>query len=614
MNDKQKAPEPGGKIRKSISNKLQSKLFFRLIGIFFSLNIMICIIAAVALALYSENKVIGALEMLDEHQIPVSGEWMEHSGLGVRAIPDITYGNWMAWPFSGYLPYETEIAYRGFRAEGFGFPGAVRSITYVVAVGIDDAKYEVGLRIGDFILYFTYCLLALMFIELLTLLSRTADDRKMIRKTLDPISDLARAAQSFSDVGKQLDQEKALALAGRLDRIDAGRLDTRIQVDDLQQELRSVAVAINGMLDRINQSYAAQARFVSDASHELRTPIAVIQGYANLLDRWGKEDEKALSESIAAIKDEAENMKELVEQLLFLARGESNRISLVEERIELDALIAEVVSETRMLDGSHEFKVSSGNVAVLADRALIKQALRILVDNAVKYTDQGGEITVSVSQNEGNARVSVADNGIGISPDILPYVFDRFVRADESRARATGGAGLGLSIAQWIAARHNGHMEVLSREGIGTRITIVLPAAIDEQVTEPGLAADLPPAPAQSPGLTLSPAPEPAPAFDPSHTPAQSPELTLSPAPELTLSEQPEFEAEDLYSSAVPIPELTLTPNLSFISELTLTPEHTHYNQAPPPNPRTTRTPPTGQIAPTTPPAHDPPPVETIYI
>jgi len=481
MNEKTKVPEPGGKIRKSITNKLQTKLFFRLIGIFISLNIMICIIGAISLAFYCENKVIGALELIDKLEPPANGDWMELAGLDVRVIPGYSSGNWSPWPFSRNLPYETESAYRGFRADGGSFDGTIRSITYVVAVGADGVVYEAGVRIGDFILYFIFAFWALLFIELLTLLSKTADDRKMIRKTLDPISDLARAAQSFSDVGKQLDHEKALALAGRLDRIDAGRLDMRIPEDDLPGELRNVAIAINGMLDRINQSYAAQARFVSDASHELRTPISVIQGYANLLDRWGKEDEKTLSESIAAIKDEAENMKELVEQLLFLARGDSNRISLVKERIELDALINEVTGEMRMLDGNHEFKVSGEGVAVLADRALVKQALRILVDNAVKYTDQSGEITVSIAKEDGSARVSVADNGIGISPDILPYVFDRFVRADESRARATGGAGLGLSIAQWIAARHNGHMEVLSREGIGTRITIVLPAAIEDQ-------------------------------------------------------------------------------------------------------------------------------------
>jgi len=134
-----------------------------------------------------------------------------------------------------------------------------------------------------------------------------------------------------------------------------------------------------------------------------------------------------------------------------------------------------------MLDNGHVFRITESDVAIMADRALIKQAFRILVDNAIKNTDQDGEITISASSDTESARLSVSDNGIGISPEILPYVFDRFVRADESRTRATGGAGLGLSIAQWIAARHNGHIEVLSREGIGTRMTLVLPAMVEDE-------------------------------------------------------------------------------------------------------------------------------------
>jgi len=474
-----KPVEPGGRIRTSITRKLNTKLFFRLLGLFLSFNIMVCVITAVTLAFYCERKVISALEMLPDNAPPATGEWFELAGMGVRKLDGSPPRLTSQWPLTDYLTYEPDTAVRGFRATPDGVGNTIRSISYVVIVGFGGDLYEIELYVGSFILYFLFAFAVLLVIELLTLMTQTLDDRRMIRKTLDPIAELARAAQSLNEVNKQLDLEKSMALAGRLDRIDAGGLDTRIQVDDLQEELKNVAVAINGMLDRLGESYAAQARFVSDASHELRTPIAVIQGYANLLDRWGKEDEKALTESVAAIKDEADNMKGLVEQLLFLARGDSNRIRLVEERIELQKLIEEVAEESRMLDSGHEFKVSGSNVTVVADKALIKQALRILVDNAIKYTDMGGEITISSGFDDGFVRLSVSDSGIGISSEVLPYVFDRFVRADESRARATGGAGLGLSIAQWIASRHNGHMEVLSRENIGTRITIVLPAAPD---------------------------------------------------------------------------------------------------------------------------------------
>ena len=549
MSNYSKTPEPGGRIRTSITRKLNSKLFFRLLGLFFSLNIMVIIITAASLAFYCESKVISALEMLPDNELPASGDWVSLSGMNVRSLSEYPRGHTLRWPLTDYISFEPDMAVRGFRASSYGFRDTIKSITYFVTVGYNDSIYEIDLYIGSFLLYFIYAFIALLAIELLTLLSRTADDRKMVRKTLDPIAELSRAAQSINEVNRQLDLEKTMALAGKLDRIDAGRLDTRIQVDDLQEELKNVAVAINGMLDRINESYAAQARFVSDASHELRTPIAVIQGYANLLDRWGMEDEKALTESVAAIKDEAGNMKDLVEQLLFLARGDSNRIRLIEERIILSKLIEEVAEETRMLDSGHEFKVSSDDAAIMADRSLIKQALRILVDNAIKYTDNGGEIAISAFRDGDNARLSVSDSGIGISPDVLPYVFDRFVRADESRARATGGAGLGLSIAQWIIMRHNGHLEVISREGIGTRMTFILPAA--PIVPE---APSIPSAPAAS-FVSPAPAPAPVPAPAPIPAPAAQTETAI-----------PAASAISGFTDAPAAPDVLIIPDIPYVS------------------------------------------------
>ena len=475
--DSAKSTEPGGKIRSSITNKLNRKLFFRLFGMFISLNILICLIASAALAVYSDNKAAYAIDMIPLYELPASGEWMGLTGFNIRELSALSVSGSAGLPLARHLSYEPEFIYRGFRASQDGFLSTIRSFAYVVNVGYDGKIFEIEVRIGTFLLYFMFAFTLLLFFELITLISRTAEDRKMIRKTLKPIRELALAAQSLNEINRQLDREKMTALPGILDGIDAGRLDTRIQIDELQDELKNVAIAINDMLDRINESYAAQARFVSDASHELRTPIAVIQGYANLLSRWGTEDEKTLSESVTAIKDESESMKDLVEQLLFLARGDSNRINMLIERIELSGLVDEVVAESRLIDDSHVFKVSCDEVAVSADRGLLKQALRILVDNAIKYTDKGGEITISAITEDGRARLSVSDSGIGIKSDVLPTVFDRFVRADESRTRATGGAGLGLSIAQWITTRHNGHMDILSREGIGTRITLVLPLA-----------------------------------------------------------------------------------------------------------------------------------------
>jgi len=472
-----KNTEPG-KLRMSITNKMNRKMFFRLFSLFISLNILICIIASISLLVYTGRRVTNALELLAIHEPPVVTEWMNLTDLSVRRLeePSIRSSSNINW-ISNNLSYEPDFTYRTFRTFTDDSGSTVRNISYVVNVGIDGQVYEVSLRIGTFILYFIYAFITLSIFEILTLFTRIFGDRRMIRKTLDPIAELARAAQSLGEVNRQLDPEKITALAGSLDGIDAEQLDTRIQIDELQDELKNIAIAINGMLDRINESYAAQARFVSDASHELRTPIAVIQGYVNLLDRWGTTDEKALNESVAAIKDEAENMKDLVEQLLFLARGDSNTINMVPERIELQTLAQEVVNETRLIDDIHDININTDESAVMADKGLLKQALRILIDNAIKYTDKDGEITIATTTVENTVRLSVSDSGIGINPEILPNVFDRFTRADESRTRSTGGAGLGLSIAQWIITRHNGHMEVLSREGIGTKITLVLPVA-----------------------------------------------------------------------------------------------------------------------------------------
>ena len=132
-------------------------------------------------------------------------------------------------------------------------------------------------------------------------------------------------------------------------------------------------------------------------------------------------------------------------------------------------------NETQMIDSDHKFVVEAGEVWVSADQGLIKQAVRILVDNAIKYTPAGGEIRLRVLRSDKDVHFVVQDSGIGIPAQDIPHIFERFYRADDSRARATGGTGLGLSIAKWIAERHGGHLEVLSREDIGTRFTLVCP-------------------------------------------------------------------------------------------------------------------------------------------
>ena len=341
----------------------------------------------------------------------------------------------------------------------------LESLTYKIRYpltasgGITETVVTVSSPLWPGILFSVTAMMALTVLEFFVILGSAPAGARSARRILRPIDEMTEITRN----------------------INASRLDTRLNLRGSQNELKDLAGTINDMLERIHTAYRSQIRFVSDASHELRTPIAVIQGYANLLDRWGKNDPQTLQESIAALKSESESMKELVEKLLFLARGDNNTLTLHMEPLYVDRLIGLLLRETTMIDQNHVFRISrEEHLAVVADAQLLKQALRILIDNSIKYTPAKNEITLSCSAEAGAmVRISVQDSGIGIPAADVPYIFDRFYRADESRARKSGGTGLGLSIAKWIVERHNGRIEVLSRQGFGTRMSIILPRLTD---------------------------------------------------------------------------------------------------------------------------------------
>lgn len=256
--------------------------------------------------------------------------------------------------------------------------------------------------------------------------------------------------------------------------ISSNSLDKRLNVSTAKDELKDLSVAFNGMLDELHEMYDKQSMFVSDASHELRTPIAVIQGYASMLDRWGKDDPEVLQESLTAIKTESENMKELVEKLLFLARADKNRIVLDKEFFDIHDLMNEIVKETEMISPQHtiESKLNFDG-QLYGDQNSIKQALRVFIDNSIKYTPDGGIITILLYKQENNVIIGIGDTGIGIPKEDIPHIFDRFYRADKSRAKETGGNGLGLSIAKWILDQHHCVVNVTSQLNMGTSIEII---------------------------------------------------------------------------------------------------------------------------------------------
>ena len=187
-----------------------------------------------------------------------------------------------------------------------------------------------------------------------------------------------------------------------------------------------------------------------------------------------------MEESIEAIRNEADHMKNLIEQLLFLARGDSGRTTLQFEEIDLSSIVEDVWEESEMIDETHRYVYRGDeSLKIMGDAAMLKQSLRILVQNAAKYSAAGGTITLRACRIDGMPAYTVQDEGIGMDEQEVTQVFERFYRADTARTRNESGTGLGLSIAKWIIDAHRGKIEVLSRSELGSRFTVKFPAPKD---------------------------------------------------------------------------------------------------------------------------------------
>ena len=264
------------------------------------------------------------------------------------------------------------------------------------------------------------------------------------------------------------------SITEKIDEVTDDNLSARLDQVDSQDELMELTNRINGMLENLEQSFVRQQNFVADASHELKTPISVIQGYSHMLTRWGKSDPKVLEEGIEAIARESENMKKLVEQLLLLAR--LGNFSMNVTRFNLVEVIAEIAESYKMVDFSHAigFVRKEDAITVETDKNLLTESVRALVDNAIKYTPSGGRITIGCQMIEEHAEISVTDTGIGIKPEDLSHIFERFYRCDKARGRESGSSGLGLSIAKSFTETMGGHIDVTSDVGLGTTFVIKL--------------------------------------------------------------------------------------------------------------------------------------------
>jgi signal transduction histidine kinase len=288
---------------------------------------------------------------------------------------------------------------------------------------------------------------------------------------------LARAAMS---------PVKAIVASAR--EITESDLSRRLPVKRKRDELGKLASAFNDLLARLDVAFrqrdealTQQRRFVADASHELRTPLTSIQGYARMLKQWALEDPETAKESIGAIEREAARMNLLVENLFRLAHGDETA-HIERANYDLRVLAASAVDSARAAQNRSEITLMTPNAPVVAtiDRPRIHQVLTILLDNAVKYSPNGGEVTVELSSNGKYVKFEVKDAGIGIPEADLPHIFDRFYRVDAARTEA--GAGLGLSIAKQIAEQHGGNLAAKSVLGQGSTFTLRLP--VDAQSDE----------------------------------------------------------------------------------------------------------------------------------
>ena len=273
------------------------------------------------------------------------------------------------------------------------------------------------------------------------------------KKMLKPIDNITKAAENIS----------------------INNLKERIVVNGPDDELKRLGNTFNNMIDRLQGAFDRQVQFVSDASHELRTPIAVIQGYANLLDRWGKDDREALEKSICAIKLEAANMASLVEKLLILAKDDSNNQKIEKKEFWINELINEVINESKLIDSKHIILSHRNDTAkIFADYKMIKQMLRIFIDNSIKFSPEQSKIDISSEIQGKKVKITVSDMGIGILKDDIEKIFDRFYTVDKSRSKELGGMGLGLSIAKWISVMHHGEINVESEKDKYTKIIVTL--------------------------------------------------------------------------------------------------------------------------------------------
>jgi two-component system, OmpR family, sensor kinase len=272
----------------------------------------------------------------------------------------------------------------------------------------------------------------------------------------------------------------------------------RVPTTDTPDELGRLARTFNEMLGSLEQAYATERRFVADASHELRAPLAVVQANLELLQRAEPMSPADQHAALHTARTEADRLRRLVNELLVLARTDAGT-PITRAPLVFDALVADVVVDARHLAHGQTFVVGTlTETEVLGDPERLRQLLVILLDNAFRYTPASGRVEIGLSHEGDAAVLRLRDTGIGIDPKDVPYIFDRFFRADPARQRDAGGNGLGLAIARSIAHEHGGEIGIESTVGVGTSVSLRLPMTVDAPGSAPRRSAPTALADAQS--------------------------------------------------------------------------------------------------------------------
>jgi heavy metal sensor kinase len=278
------------------------------------------------------------------------------------------------------------------------------------------------------------------------------------RRALQPVDRITAAAESIS----------------------ISNLSERLEVPDTYDELQRLSETLNRMLTRLDASVQRMSQLTADASHELRAPVSLIRTTAELAVRSGRSNIE-YHEDMSQILAEAERTTRLIDSLLLLARADAGEAGLQRELTDVSSSLREAIEQARNLAAEKRIHLtthlSSAPVVVCGDGEALRRLFFILIDNAIKYTPEGGQVQVDLESLEAHAAIRVTDSGIGISESDQPHIFDRFWRADKARSRGLGGAGLGLSIARWVVDEHQGLLEVRSRPSQGSTFTVKIPAA-----------------------------------------------------------------------------------------------------------------------------------------